>query len=95
MINNGKHNAKDQRKPACSPTNPKIGGASKKITNTNCANDATFSSGVLSVLCAAADIANGKITALPPPIKRKPNSAVTGTNENTTQPTPKSMAIKL
>ena len=53
-INNGKHNAKDQRKPKCSPTNPKIGGARRKITNTNCANDATFSSGVLSLLCAAA-----------------------------------------
>ena len=63
--------------------------------HTNCANDATFSSGVLSILCAAADIASGKITALPPPIKRKPNSAVKGANENTTQPTPKTMEIRL
>ena len=46
MINNGKHNAKDQRKPKCSPINPKIGGAKRKITKTNCAKDATFSSGV-------------------------------------------------
>ena len=64
--------------PKYSAIVPNIGGANKKTMNENWAKEATFIAELLSSSCAAADMAKGKITAVPAPIMAKPASAIAG-----------------
>ena len=57
--------------PKFSATKPNKGGAKRNVTNENCAKAATFSGDERSPLCAAAEIAKGKITAVPAPKNTK------------------------
>ena len=61
--------------PKFSAMNPNIGGARRKTRKDIWANDATLIAAGLSVFWAAADIASGNKTAVPPPIKANPSKA--------------------
>ncbi len=61
--------------PKYSATQPNKDEPIKKITNEVCAKAATFTAAGLSVRCAAADMASGKMALVPTPIKAKPNKA--------------------
>ena len=65
----------------------------RKTRKDICAKDATFTVADLSVLCAAADIAKGNKTAVPPPISAKPNKARYGPIEKQTKISPMNMEI--
>jgi hypothetical protein len=52
---------------------PRIGGASRNVTNEVWASAATLTAAGLSVRCAAADMASGKMAEEPTPSSAKPS----------------------
>ena len=88
MKMSGKLNPNAARIWICSATNPNKGGASKNTTKLIWASEAMFTAAGLSVSCAAADIASGKITAHPMPINVNPNNETGAEGEKVTSDTP-------
>tara|TARA_B100000212_G_C27071394_1_gene404136 strand:+ start:58 stop:528 length:471 start_codon:yes stop_codon:yes gene_type:complete len=94
-INRGIQSEKDHLRLYASPIKPRIGGPKRNMPNANWVRDATFVSAGRSFLEAAIEIAIGKITALPAPIKRKPNIANIIEFDKTTKNTPINMTKRL
>ena len=94
-INKGIQSEKDHLRLYASPIKPRIGGPKRNIPNANWVKDATFVSAGRSFLEAAIEIAIGKITALPAPINKKPNTANILEFDKKTKNIPRNMKTRL